>query len=164
MFVTRSTVIGLTLALGLLSGCSRQSPPATQAQAITLYFYSESDLQNAFFDNPVTVMRKVPVSTETETMDTALELLFAGPTEKDLERGARTSDDLTRLGPLYLGIRRDGDAAVVNFHKDALEILNSAAARQFMTKEPIRRTLLQFPGITDVQYSIDGEIFEEWDA
>ncbi|MEK7719801.1 MAG: hypothetical protein AAB347_09360 [Bacteroidota bacterium] len=46
----------------------------------------------------------------------------------------------------------------------ALEILNSSAARQFMAKEPIRRTLLQFPGIKDVQYAIDGEIFEEWDA
>lgn len=157
----RSTAIGLSVALcALLAAGCLPTPP--EGQSVQLHFYSEDDLRNASFDHPVVATREISASDD--AMDAALRLLFAGPTEEEEGRGARTSGDLTRLGPLYLGMWTDGAVVIVNFRREALEILNSAAARQLMAKEPIRRTLLQFPAIEDVQYAIDGEIFEEWDA
>lgn len=142
----------------MLVGCA---PPPSSDSTVTLFFYSDGDLQNASFENPVVVQRTVP---QENAMDTALRALFDGPTDEEVLAGARTSDDLTSLQDLYLGVRTEGNNAIVNFANDALKILNSAAARQLMAKEPIQRTLMQFPGIQNVQYEIDGELFDEWDA
>jgi len=129
---------------------------------LTLPFYSEDDLQNAFYDHPVRILRCVD---RTPTVaDTALRLLFVGPTEEEQLQGARGSNDLQRLGTLYIGVTINDGIAIVNFTQEALQILNSTAARQFMAKEPIRSTLLQFSSVNDVQYAIDGVVYEEWDA
>ncbi len=155
-------LFALIVVGGVNVGCAWPESQEPDTEEVTLFFYSESDLQNAFFDHPVQVMRTVPQSEN--TADATLRLLFAGPTAEERSRGARVSTDLTRLGPLYLGVRIDGKTAIVNFKREALEILNSAAARQFMAKEPIRSTLLQFPDVHTVEYAIDGVIFDEWDA
>jgi spore germination protein GerM len=156
MMIQRASSALLLVVLAL-TACT---PP--QTQDITLVFYSQSDLQNAVMDSPVVVTRTLPASDD--AMDSALRLLFAGPTQEEQGRGAYSSLDLEALASSYIDVRVEGGVAIVNFRPAALQILNSAAARQFMAKEPIQRTLLQFPGITDVQYAIDGELFDEWDA
>jgi len=160
MKITR-LLIGCALLTGAITlvGCR----PQLTAPEATLYFYSQNDLRNATFDDPVAVTRTVS-GTGTVAMDTALTLLFAGPTKAEKVEGALISDDLQALAPLYLGVWQEGATIVVNFDAEALTVLNSAAARQFMAKEPMRQTLLQFEGIEDVEYAINGEIFTEWDA
>ncbi|HVW67255.1 MAG TPA: GerMN domain-containing protein [Candidatus Peribacteraceae bacterium] len=129
---------------------------------ISLVFYSKTDFENAMFEHPVTVKRCIPKTTK--VADAALRALFAGPTADEQKRGALGSADLQALGPLYIGVTVQNGTAVVNFHKDALKILNSAAARQMMVKSPIAETLKQFPTVTSIDYAIDGVIFNEWDA
>lgn len=128
----------------------------------TLFFYSEADLNQALFDAPVAVERCI--SKEGIAAETALKELFAGPTDAEQEKGARGSEDLQALSASLIGVSIDGNIAIVNFKPEALAILNSAAARQLMAKAPIEATLRDFPGVTEIQYAIDGTIFEEWDA
>ncbi|MBU0767180.1 Gmad2 immunoglobulin-like domain-containing protein [Patescibacteria group bacterium] len=148
---------------------------SAETSLITLSFYSEEDLSNASFESPVTVTRNIPKTAK--VADAALRALFTGPTEEEHEQGARTSDDLQKLGEYYRGITIHSefqdpspssspitDVAIVNFQPAALEILNSAAARQFMAKTAIEATLMQFPTIDWVFYAIDGDVFVEWDA
>lgn len=171
---------GLVLTVLLIAGCNGQVTPGPGVsssssftsssedppeQSVMLYFYSDADVAAADFQNPVVVSRSVIGADMPETMDRALKLLFAGPTQEEEQTiGAKTSDDLTALGPLYIGVRVEGSVAHVNFRPTALSILNSAAARQMMVKEPIERTVMQFPGVTEVRYEIDGNPFDEWDA
>lgn len=54
--------------------------------------------------------------------------------------------------------------ATVKFTEPALRYLNTTACMQGSVKIPLERTLLQFPTIKSVRYSIDGEIYDEWDA
>ncbi|MFH1670737.1 MAG: Gmad2 immunoglobulin-like domain-containing protein [Patescibacteria group bacterium] len=151
---------------------------SAETSLITLSFYSEEDLSNAYFDSPVTVTRTIPKTAK--IADAALHALFTGPTEEERLQGARTSEDLKKLGEYYLGInihteyqdplspptsgRMIENVAIVNFRSEALSILNSAAARQFMAKSAIEETLRHFPTITHILYAIDGEVFDEWDA
>jgi hypothetical protein len=158
---------GLVLTLMMLAGCSASVDPQPESndQTVTLYFYSDADIQNATFDTPVPVSRTVSGAGTTEAMDRSLKLLFAGPTAEEKQRsGAETTDDLTALSSLYIGTRMEGGVAYVNFRNTALAVLNGSAAMQTMAKGPIERTLKQFPGVTDVQYEIDGKVFNEWDA
>lgn len=151
------------IALVPLVGCGVQEPSdEIPTQTVRLFFFSETDLANATFDQPVSVRRVFPESDD--TLDTTLQLLFAGPTSAEAEDGAHAFDDLTRLGSVYLGVSLDDGIAIVNFEPTAMGILNSAAARQYMAKEPIRSTLLQFSSVNDVQFAIDGEVVEQWDA
>lgn len=143
---------------GLVAACT---PSASQG--VQLYYYSLRDLNNATFDQPVVVARTV--SYRDNLPEAALRELFKGPSRDEARRlNARMSDDLRSLGPLLIGVTVEGDTATANFKPEALEILNSAAARQMMAKQPIERTLTQFPEIENVRYAIDGEVFTEWDA
>ena len=54
--------------------------------------------------------------------------------------------------------------ATIDFDEAALEYLNSPACKQMTFKGPIEKTLLQYPTIIKVQYSIDGKFFDEWNA
>ncbi|MCF7844572.1 MAG: GerMN domain-containing protein [Kiritimatiellales bacterium] len=150
---------------------------APSTSKVTLFFYSEDDLQNARFDSPVTLARTVPDNSNAVT--TTLHELFRGPTEQEMSEGARTTDDLKNLGTYYKGIGLHStladpygipdatpltNVAVINFKPEALEILNSSAARQMMVKAAIETTLRQFPTVDWVFYAIDGKVFIEWDA
>lgn len=70
----------------------------------------------------------------------------------------------TALQGTYNGVVIKDGVAIVDFDKKALSTLNSAICMQASVKTPIEKTLKQFPTIKSVKYSIDGEIFTEWDA
>ncbi len=156
------TALGFTVFL-VLGGCASISN--TMETEVSLTFYSSNDFQNATFDTPVTVTRVVSIDPQAPAMDTILRELFEGPTAAEQQAGAVTSEDLRALGPLFLGTSIDAAGVVtVNFSQDALPILNSAAARQFMVKSPIEATLRLLPAVKEVKYAFDGVPFEEWDA
>lgn len=143
---------------GVIAACS----PA-QSKGVQLYYFSLQDMTNATFDHPVVVARTI--SYRGELADAAVRELLKGPSKDESRRlNARMSDDLRALAPLLIGVTVEGDTATVNFKKEALTILNSAAARQMMAKQPIEQTLLHLTGVTKVQYSVDSKIFTEWDA
>jgi len=143
-----------------------------------LFFYKKEDLMSAAFNSPVRITRTIPKTPL--VADAALRELFAGPTDEDHVQGARTSEDLQKLSKYYLEITIHQQypdptrplsssqsifgVAVVNFTKEALNILNSAAARQLMAKAAIEATLRNFSTINHSIYAIDGEVFDEWDA
>ena len=64
----------------------------------------------------------------------------------------------------FNGVTFQNGAATLAFDGGALEYLNAAACAQAAVKSPLERTLLEFPGVQRVEYEIDGEIFDEWDA
>ncbi len=64
----------------------------------------------------------------------------------------------------YNGVTIKNGVAIVDFDKAALGRLNSAACMQASIKSPIEKTLKQFPTIKSVEYSIDGKLFDQWDA
>ena len=63
-----------------------------------------------------------------------------------------------------LGVRVEGGTAFLMFDGGALEYLNNAACAQMAVKAPLERTLIGLPGISHVEYEIDGSIFRDWDA
>ncbi len=58
---------------------------------------------------------------------------------------------------------RDG-VGILAFEGDALRYLNNAACAQMAVKAPMVRTLLAFPGVSAVEFEIDGQIYRDWDA
>lgn len=164
-YTTGIMVLAATLLVSCTNGGSlpgADSGGSDQTQTITLYFYSEEDLETASGVPSVTVTRTVNAADATP--DHALRLLFQGPTQEEQSRGARSFENLSDLRSSYLGITMDDGTAIIDFERNALPWLNGAAAMQGMIKTPMEETLMQFPGVTDVQYAIDGEIFTEWDA
>ncbi len=97
-------------------------------------------------------------------MHVVLKQLFAGPTPDEKKKGALGSADLQTLGSSYLGVSIEKGIVTVNFKKEALSILNSAAARQMMAKSPIEAMLKKLPNVKEVKYAIEGKVFEDWDA
>lgn len=70
--------------------------------------------------------------------------------------------------PLYIyyrGLRRNGKKVVLCFTGDANRYLNSTAAIQELVKGALEATIrLHTSKSTTVDYEIDGQIVEEWDA
>ncbi len=95
-----------------------------------------------------TVTRYVPKTTA--VADVSLRVLF--------------TEVIPELKDHYNGVTIKNKVAIIDFDRPALSRLNSAACMQTMTKTPIEKTLLQYPTITKVEYSINGEVFDEWDA
>jgi hypothetical protein len=93
--------------------------------------------------------------------DTALRLLFAGPTAKEKAKGM---ESLARLRRYYLGVSIRRGVAIINFRPGAREHLEGTACEQEQTLTPMDKTLKQFGGIKSVEYAINGKIIEEWDA
>jgi hypothetical protein len=73
-------------------------------------------------------------------------------------------DSLPQLKGAYNGVTIKDKVATVDFTAAALPYLNGAACMQQATKTPIEKTLLQYPTIIEVQYSIDGKVYTLWDA
>jgi hypothetical protein len=95
-----------------------------------------------------TEVRYVPKTTA--VADAALRLLL--------------NENYPSLKDHYNGVTIRSGVAIVDFDQPALSRLNSPACMQTMTKTPIEKTLKEFPTIKSVEYSIDGEVFDEWDA
>lgn len=105
--------------------------------------------------------------------DAALRLLFQGVTPDEKKAGLTssfaglTNSDSKPIEPLlnyYQGITITNGVATIKFSSPALLYLNNTACIQATVKAPIENTLLQFPTVKSVQYSIDGKIFDQWDA
>ncbi len=73
-------------------------------------------------------------------------------------------EDMPELADDYLGVIVSGGVARINFKEEALSSLNGPACLQFATKAPIEKTLLQFDSVEKIEYEINGETFDEWDA
>jgi spore germination protein GerM len=101
-----------------------------------------------------------------------LEELFKGPSNEEKATGlvstfelkTNSTPEIKPLGTYFNGVVVDFGVATVDFKKEALAYLNGAACLQESVKQPIENTLNQFPGIEEIRYSIDGEVFTEWDA
>lgn len=158
MTTLRTLFSGFALA-GLLVACT-----PSESKGVQLYYYSLRDLNNATFDEPVVVARTISYK-ENMLYEAVVRELLKGPSKDEARRlNARMSDDLRGLADDLIGVTVTGDTATMNFKQSALEVLNSAAARQMMAKQPLEKTLLQFPEIKNVKYAIDGKEFTEWDA
>jgi|GEM_PF-2052151 len=74
------------------------------------------------------------------------------------------NDYVPELKPYYRGLGFNEGIVIVNFTRPALKYLNSAACMQTSYKAPIEATILQFGATSRIEYAIDGEVFDEWDA
>lgn len=140
--------------------------------SISLFFGDEETIIVEDCSAVKEVRRTIPQTPA--VADAALRLLFAGPLPEELAQGVLSTfgsapwsaeQDIKPLGDYYRSITLQPDGtAVVDFTRAALTYLNGPACAQQAVKAPIIRTLKQFPAIRDVQFSIDGMIWTEWDA
>lgn len=113
---------------------------------LTLYFYNSANSTDCSATYAVT--RTVPKTLA--VADASLKALF--------------SENLTKLQPHYLGVSISNSIATVNFKPAAMAYLDGPICMQRSFKTPIEKTLLQFPTIKEVNYSIDGQVVREWSA
>jgi|SRR5438045_3367246 len=70
--------------------------------------------------------------------------------------------------PLYRsfrGLRKKGKTVTLRFTGDSMEYLNSAISLQDAIKGALEETIkLHAPDCKNVQYEVDGEVVQEWDA
>jgi len=167
---TKYTAVGLVLFLVMLSGC-QQSTKDTKEVEIQLYFGDKQTMINSDCSATMMVIRPIP-HTE-DIIDATLRELLIGATEKDISMGLTDNfsnhsgylgNDVEPLLSYYKSISVQDGIATIDFTTDALQYLNNAACIQASVKSPIQKTLQQFPSITEIHYSIDGEEFTEWDA
>jgi hypothetical protein len=176
------TVLPALLILGLVpvTAC-RDSVPADEPVAredpspsvvlteVTLYFTDTEELQVADCGAVLAARRVVPDSLATPTH--VLRLLLDGVGVSERSAGMSSQFDPAPaigadrpLADYLLGIEvRDG-TAFLDFAPGALPYLNNAACLQAAVKQPIIRTLQEFPEIDRVVFRIGGEPFEDWDA
>ncbi|NNG14930.1 MAG: GerMN domain-containing protein [Gemmatimonadales bacterium] len=88
---------------------------------------------------------------------------------REVLRDVIPSSGLHSTGTLPLldyfnGVSIQNGTAILRFDGGALEYLNNAACAQIAVKSPMERTLLEFPDVQRIEYEIDGQIFDEWDA
>lgn len=69
------------------------------------------------------------------------------------------------LASYFRGARIQGKRFIISFDGEAMRYLNNAASIQQFVKGAIEGTLKKnFPEIEGVDYEVDGEIVEDWDA
>lgn len=157
--------VWLPAALGLLcAGCNqaaqdtREPGEASSPAPVTIYLIDE-----AGFALDCAAVRPVAWSPEPgggEPMDQAVRRVM-----RDMTPSATLHPEGTLpLLEYFRGIRIVGRTAVLRFEGTALVYLNSAACMQMATKAPIVATVLDFEGIDEVAWEIDGVIFDAWDA
>lgn len=138
---------------------------------IVLYFGDTQTIINS--DCSATRMVVRQISPTTDIIDATLQELLRGTTAQDIAMGV--SDNFSNASgyigknvePLlsyYKSTSVQDGIATIDFSSGALYYLNNAACIQASVKNPIEKTLRQFPEIKNVQYRIDGKEFIEWDA
>lgn len=113
----------------------------------------------------------------TAVADAALRELFKGVTTEEAAMGVTDGfsaeylqgagynyKDSKDLIDYYQGVSIENGIATVKFSQGAMAYLNAAICMQQIIKAPIEQTLLQFPTVSKVQYSVDGKIITDWDA
>lgn len=135
-----------------------------ETMGVTLYFGNQDIIASSDCAAVLPTTRRIQKTVS--VADAALRLLFQGPTAAEKSAGMTASFEMFErpLGDFYQGVTITNGVATVRFTEAALDYLNNAACIQDTVKAPIEQTLLQFPSIKSIQYSIDGEIFTEWDA
>ncbi len=92
-----------------------------------------------------------------------------GAAVREVLRNVTPSAGLHSPGTLPLidyfhGVTIQNGTAILAFDGGALEYLNAAACAQITVKSPMERTLLEFPDVQRIEYEIDDQMFDEWDA
>lgn len=136
---------------------------------VTLYFTDTDQLRTADCSAVLPTTRTVTDSMTTP--DAVLRLLLAGVTPNEKAGGLSSQyEPAPAIGsnrPLvdfFRGVEVIDGVAYVDFTQGALAYLNNAACLQGAVKQPMVRTLTQFPAIGRVVFRIDGRVFEDWDA
>ncbi len=132
------------------------SPPA---QTVTVYLSDEGRMNESC--DAVMAVDWMPTAADSEDLPSA--------SIRRVVRDVSPSAALHRPGTLplieyYGGIRVEDGVAIAAFEGGALEYLNAPACAQAAAKAPIEQTLLALPGVTRVEWEIDGMIFTEWGA
>ncbi len=159
----------LILVVIFLSACDGNKNKE-EKYTINLYFIDTAKHDNG--DCAATLITTRIIENDKVTEDTVIRLLLKGVSKEEEKRGL--SDSFlpapyfqTGTKPLidyYKGITITDDTAIINFEKESLPYLNGPACNQFSVKSPIEKTLLELPHVRKVEYAIDGEIIEGWDA
>ncbi len=154
-----AVVAWMVLVSGCRSDSGRSEPPGGGPTTVVIYRSDETNIQSDC---------EAVVSEEWHVPDPSGMDLPTAAIRRVL-KGVMPSKRLHRpgTGPLveyFRGVRVEGGAAVLMFDEGALEYLNNAACAQMAVKAPMVRTLMQFPGVSSVEYEIDGAIFRDWDA
>lgn len=90
---------------------------------------------------------------------------FSSPFFPDAIRSASPGEGAQPLYVYFRGLRRDGSKVVLRFTGEANRYLNSTATIQECVKGALEATIrLHTTKSTTVEYEIDGEIVEDWDA
>lgn len=143
-------------------------PPASRTE-ITLYFTDAEELRVADCGAVLPTRRSVPDSLVTPPR--VLRILLDGVTVAERAAGLSSQFDPTPavganrpLADYLLGMEVKEGTAFLDFAPGALAYLNNAACLQAAVKQPMIRTLQEFPDIDRVVFRIGGEPFEDWDA
>ena len=132
---------------------------------ITLHFTDLLVARERDCSATIPVKRKVHITNN--IIDSTLRLLFHGVTEEEKKKNLIDSFGFNTSNPLikyYIGVSIHDGIAIVNFKKGAMLYLNSASCQQHSVKEPIEKTLLEFPFINEIKYAIEGEVVDGFDA
>lgn len=90
---------------------------------------------------------------------------FSAPFFPDTLSSSSQKEGAQPLYMYYRGLRRDGRKVIVRFTGEAYRYLNNTAAIQELVKGALEATIrLHTNKSTTVDYEIDGEIVDEWDA
>jgi hypothetical protein len=142
---------------------------SNQENKIEVYFWKGGGIDGQL--SPV--LRVVPA---VGFIDCAVRELLRGPTSDEIKRGflgyfnpevlkgVSACGEAKPLAEYFRGVSHKGEIAIIDFQKEALCYLNATAAFQQAVKEPIELTLKKLLNVKEVKYSIDGEIYEEWDG
>ena len=157
----------LVLSALSVSGCgsvadSRDRPaPETLIESTVLTVYVSDEDGIAFDCAAVRALAWDAAATSLEQLPTeAVRRVI-----RDVTPSATLHPEGTQpLSDYFSGVRLEERTAIVGFGGAALAYLNSTACVQAAAKTPIIRTLLEFQGIDEVVWEIDGEIFDAWDA
>ena len=157
----------LCLVLGLvwLLGCQADAPRDTAEGSpavveLTIFLSDEQGIIDGDCSAVLPEVRTIPALPPAEQPTAAV---------REVLRDVTPSSGLHSPGTLPLidyfnGVTIQNGTAVLAFGGGALEYLNAAACAQFAAKSPMERTLLEFPDVQRIEYEIDGQIFDEWDA
>ncbi len=139
--------------------------------SVTLYFGDREVIEES--DCGATKPVKRTIAKTPSVADATLRLLFQGATPQERAQGYSSDfdwdsdgmgDPLEPLLSYYRGVTVVNGIATVKFTGGAMAYLNNTSCMQEAVKTPIFDTLMQFPSIKSIQFSVDGEIITEWDA
>jgi spore germination protein GerM len=141
--------------------------PSENAKTVTVTLHFTDVLVAQEYDCGATLPVKREVQVTDNIIDSTLRLLFKGVTEEEKNKNLSDSFDFNTSDPLvkyYIGVSIEDGVAIVNFREGAMRFLDSPLCMQQTVKDPIEKTLLEFPDIVSVKYAIEGEVVNDFDV